>query len=317
MSAVAQIATQPPVLVFDIGGTKLAAGVMTGDGRIQCRAEIATQATTGPEVVVLRIVELSHAVLADFAGQFPNTPQPTTVGVATAGQVDPETGVLAFANDNLPGWTGFPLESLLAQALDRLVVVDNDVNCFALAEATLGAGRGYRHLLLAAVGTGIGGGLIVDGRLYRGRRGGAGEIGHLLVVPEGGRPCSENLTGCLEAYAASSVMVARSGYPSIHALAADYRAAVDIPAVDEAAGWLGHGLASLAHVLAPEAILVGGSVGLLGQRYLDVVRAAFRGHTLSSHRDIAILPTALGADSGLIGAGLLVAQPRSLLNALP
>jgi glucokinase len=186
--------------------------------------------------------------------------------------------------------------------------VDNDVNCFALAEAVLGAGRGYRHLLLVAVGTGVGGGLIVGGRLYRGRRGGAGEIGQLLVVPDGGRPCSGALTGCLEAYAATSVMVARSGYPSIQALAADYQAGVPVAAVDEAAGWLGSGLASMAHMLAPEAILVGGSVGLLGENYLAQVRAAFWRHTLASHRATPLLPTALGADSGLIGAGLLAVE---------
>ena len=103
-------------------------------------------------------------------------------------------------------------------------------------------------------------------------------------------------------------MVARSGYPSIQALSADYRAGVPVPAVDEAAGWLGYGLASMAHVLAPEAILVGGSVGLLGESYLAQVRAAFWRHTLASHRDIPLLPTALGADSGLIGAGLLAVE---------
>lgn len=297
-----------PVLVFDIGGTKTACGVWQADAGLDCRAEIATSAVAGPEAVLARVIDLGRAVLADFASHFPDSPAPDRIGVATAGQVDVATGALAFATDSLPGWTGLALGPRLAAALSLPVAVDNDVNCFALAEATLGTGRGYRHLLLAVVGTGVGGGLIVDNRLYRGRRGGAGEIGQLPVVAEAGRPCSDGLSGCLEAYAAASVMVARSGYASIQALAADYRGGAALPAVDEAADWLGYGLAALAHVLAPEAILIGGSVGLLGERYLEAVRASFRRRTLSSHRDIPLLPTALGADSGLIGAGLLASQ---------
>ncbi len=300
-----------PILVFDIGGTKTACGVWQAGAALRSRAEIATAAAAGPQAALARVIALGRVVLADFARQFPDSPAPDRVGVATAGQVDAATGALAFATDSLPGWTGLPLGPRLADALALPVAVDNDVNCFALAEATLGAGRGYRHLLLAVVGTGVGGGLIVDGRLYRGRRGGAGEIGQLLVAAETGRPCSDGLSGCLETYAAASVMVGRSGYPSIQALAADYRAGASIPAVDEAAGWLGYGLASLAHALAPEVILIGGSVGLLGERYLEAVRASFRRHTLSSHRDIPLLPTALGADSGLIGAGLLALRLSS------
>lgn len=300
-----------PVLVFDIGGTKVAAAVMAPEGALCCRAEIATEASQGPDAVVARLVEVGRSVLAAYGERFPGRATPTAIGVATAGQVDVTSGVLAFATDSLPGWTGFPLGPRLAGELGRPTFVDNDVNCFALAEATVGAGRGFHHLLLAVVGTGIGGGLVIDGHLHRGRRGGAGEIGQLLVVPENGRPCSDRLAGCLEAYAASSVIVARSGLASIQAVADQYVAGVTIPAVAEAAGWLGYGLASLAHTLAPDAILVGGSVGLLGERYLDAVRAAFRRHTLSSHRDIPILAAALGADGGLIGAGLLVAQAAS------
>ena len=99
-----------------------------------------------------------------------------------------------------------------------------------------------------------------------------------------------------------------SGYPSIQALAADYGAGVTIPAVETAAGWLGRGLAMIAHILAPEAILIGGSVGLLGARYLDAVAATLRRHTLPSHWGIELLFTALGPDSGLIGAGLLATE---------
>jgi glucokinase len=187
-------------------------------------------------------------------------------------------------------------------------VIDNDVNCHALAEARLGAGRPYRHFLLAAVGTGVGGGIVIDGQIYRGRLGGAGEIGQVCVEPHDDRPCSGNLAGCLEVYAASSVMVAESGYASIGALAADYRGGADIPAVERAASWLGRGLAIITHVLAPEAILIGGSAGLLGGRYLEAVHRSLKQYALISHRAIPLHFAQLGADSGLIGAALLAGE---------
>lgn len=299
-----------PVLVIDIGGTKVAAAVMLPNATICARAEIATAAVLGPQCVVERIGELGRRVLAAFAQEQPNLPASQQTSVASAGQIDRATGVVSYATFHLPGWIGFPLGEQLSAALGIPVSVDNDVNCHALAEAKLGAGRPFSHFLLAAVGTGIGGGIVIDGKLYRGRLGGAGEIGQLCIDP-GGRPCSGDLQGCLEVYAASSVMVEASGYPSIQALAADYRAGAAIPAVESAAQWLGRGLALIAHTLAPEAILIGGSVGLLGARYLEAVAATLRRQTLPSHHDIRLLFSALGPDSGLIGAGLVVAEQET------
>lgn len=297
-----------PVLVFDIGGTKVASGILLPDYTLVARAQIETQAAAGPERVAARIVELGLGVLGDFARTHPAARMPRSAGVASAGQIERDTGVVAYATFHLPGWIGFPLGASLTAGLGLPVMIDNDVNCHALAEATCGAGRGYRHFLLAAVGTGVGGGVVIDGKVYRGRHGGAGEIGQLCVEPHDGKPCSGDLSGCLEVYAASSVMVAESGYPSIHALAADYVAGHELPAVERAAGWLGRGLAMITHVLAPEAILLGGSAGLLGERYLASVRRTFQHHTLVSHQATPLFFTELAADSGLIGAGLLTIE---------
>lgn len=294
-----------PILVFDIGGTKVAAAVLEPGFAVHQRSEIATDAADGPERVAERIAVLGRAVLAGYARAYPDRQLPRRAGVASAGQIDRASGTVSYATFHLPGWIGFPLGERLADGLGLPVAVDNDVNCHALAEAVLGAGRSYRHFLLAAVGTGVGGGVVIDGKLYRGRLGGAGEIGQVNVVSHDGRPCSDRLTGCLEIYAATSVMVQRGGYASVQALAADYGAGVVVPAVDEAAGWLGRGLATIAHVLAPEAVLIGGSAVLLGGRYLAAVLASFAEHTLPSHRAIPMLFTQLGADSGLIGAGLV------------
>lgn len=296
---------QEPVLVFDIGGTKVAAGVLLPDLTVVRRREIETLASRGPEEIAARIAGLGRQVLADFAAACPDLPAPQQAGVASAGQIERRTGTVTYATFHLPGWIGFPLGARLAEGLQLPVAVDNDVNCHALAEAHCGAGRPYRHFLLAAVGTGVGGGVVIDGKLYRGRLGGAGEIGQLAVEPHDGLPCSGDLRGCLEVYAASSAMVARGGYPSIQALAETYGRGVEVPAVEEAAGWLGRGLAMIAHVLAPEAFLIGGSATLLGDPYLAAVQATFRRMTLVSHRETPFHFAALGADSGLIGAGLV------------
>jgi glucokinase len=297
-----------PVLVFDIGGTKVAAGVLLPDRTVVCRDEMETLAQRGPEDIATRIAGLGRSVLAAFSNAYPQHRTPRQAGVASAGQIERNTGTVTYATFHLPGWIGFPLGARLAEGLQLPVAVDNDVNCHALAEAHCGAGRPYRHFLLAAVGTGVGGGVVIDGKLYRGRLGGAGEIGQLCVERHDGLPCSGELRGCLEVYAASSVMVTQSGYASIQALAVDYLGGARIPAVEEAAGWLGRGLAMIAHVLAPEAFLIGGSACLLGDRYLEAVRRTFQQMTLISHREIPFHFAALGADSGLIGAGLLTGE---------
>jgi glucokinase len=292
-----------PIITIDVGDTKLAAGILLPDNTIILRRELPTMAEEGAEAVLARVIQLTNMVQADYAQQF-GQPVPVAAGVASAGQIDPQTGRVVYATENLPGWTGLSLAERLTTALGLPVFVENDVNCFALAESVLGAGQGYQHLLVVAVGTGVGGGLILNGELYSGYLGRAADVGHIIVVPEGGRPCTCGRRGCLESYTATRIIVENSGFPTIQALAAHYTAGGDVPAVDEAAAWLGRGLASLVCVLGPEAILVGGSVGLLGEQYLALVRQSFVTHAQAASRSIPILPTQLGADSGLLGAGL-------------
>lgn len=291
----------PPVLAIDVGGTKLAAGILASDDTLRARAEVPTLAAEGAPAILGRIVQLAQDVITS------SPERPVAVGVASAGQIDPVSGDVIFATDNLPGWTGLPLGQRLLDALDLPVFVENDVNAFALAEAQLGAGRGYRHQLLVAVGTGVGGGVIVDGRLYSGHMGRGGEVGHVCVV-QGGRSCTCGQIGCLESYVGTRVMLPNSGYASMRELAQHYLAGETIPAVDEATLWLGRGLAIAAHLLGPEVLLVGGSIGLLGERYLADVRRSYTIAAMKSYRAIPILPTQLGADSGLLGGGVYARQ---------
>lgn len=298
-----------PICVFDVGGTKLAGGLMLPDHTIHFRHELPTQAQAGAAAVLERLGLLAQQVLtAGAAAQL----YPVAAGVATGGQVESNTGTVVYATENIPGWTGIALADQLRQQLGLPTFVENDANCFALAEAALGAGQGFRHLLVVAVGTGVGAGIIIDGKLYSGWQGKAGEVGHSAIEPINGRPCTCGRSGCLESYTATRILVARSGYASIQALAAAYNAGIIIPAVDEGAEWLGRGLAALAHVLGPEALIVGGSVGLLGERYIALVRQSYQENAMHSYRNIPILRAQLGADSGLLGAGVLA--ERALLS---
>ena len=296
-----------PICVMDIGGTKLAAGVMLADNTIHHRHELPTLAQEGAETVFQRLTTLGAQVMAAYHQHQPPAPV-AAIGVASGGQIEPTTGQVVHATDNIPGWTGLALGARLADHFHLPAFVENDANCFALAEAALGAGQGYRHLLVVAVGTGLGAGIVIDGRLYSGWQGKAGEVGHLCVEPVNGRPCTCGLSGCLESYTATRIIVARSGYPSIQQVAAAYGAGATIPAVDEAALWLGRGLAAAAHVLGPEAIVVGGSVGLLGERYLALVQQSYRDHAMLSYRKIPVLAAQLAADTGLLGAGIWARQ---------
>ena len=299
-----------PICVMDIGGTKLAAGVMLADNTIHYRHELPTLAQEGAQAVFQRLTTLGAQVLAAYQQAQPTLPV-GAIGVASGGQIEPNTGQVVHATDNIPGWTGLPLGERLATHFGLPAFVENDANCFALAEAKLGAGQGYRHLLVVAVGTGVGAGIVINGRLYSGWEGKAGEVGHFCVEPVNGRPCTCGLSGCLESYTATRIIVAQSGYPTIQVLATDYNAGQAIPAVDEAALWLGRGLATMAHVLGPEALVVGGSVGLLGERYLSQVRESYRQHAMLSYRRIPILAAQLAADTGLLGAGLWARQGLS------
>ncbi|MBX3012549.1 MAG: ROK family protein [Caldilineaceae bacterium] len=296
-----------PVCVMDIGGTKLAAGVMLADNTIHYRHELPTLAHEGADAVLQRLIALGTQVLATYQQAHPAAPV-AAIGVASGGQIEPTTGQVVHATDNIPGWTGLPLGAQLAAHFQRPTFVENDANCFALAEAQLGAGQGHRHLLVVAVGTGVGAGIVINGRLYSGWQGKAGEVGHICVEPLQGRPCTCGLAGCLESYTATRIIVAESGYPSIQALAEAYRAGQTLPVVDAAARWLGRGLASLAHVIGPEALIVGGSVGLLGERYLGLVQQSYHEHAMRSYRAIPVLAAQLAADTGLLGAGLWARQ---------
>jgi glucokinase len=301
---------------IDVGGTKIAGGVVDAEGVLleELRVESPAADTEAMEDAIAGLVtELAsrHAI--------------TAVGIGAAGYIDKDRSRVLIA-PNL-AWRDVPLKDDLEERIDLPVVVENDANAAAWGEFTFGAGHDVDDLLLVTVGTGVGGGLVLDGALYRGGFGVAAEIGHLRVVPEG-IECGCGRRGCFEQYASGSALVRQTRA----AAEADPTGARDVleraggryedilgPMVSEAAhagdafaverigtlgSWLGQGLASLTAVLDPTVIAIGGGVSEAGDLLLDPVRQAFAEHLPGrEHRPLAeVRRAALGNRAGMIGA---------------
>lgn len=305
----------------DIGGTKVLAAEVSPAGEV---LRTAHRSTPGRRVE-LELVEdaLTEAVTEVAAGR-----PVAGVGLAAAGFVDAAGERVMFA-PHLP-WRGEPTLSRLSERWGTRVALDNDANCAALAELELGAARGVDSALLITLGTGIGGAVVLDGRVVRGRNGMAGEFGHMQVVP-GGLPCECGLTGCWEQYSSGNALVAfvraRVETEEYAGCALDELAAGDPlkitgPAVTAAAArgdalalaayesvgsWLGVGMAGLVAAFDPELLVVGGGVSTAGDLLLGPARTALEASLVGRHhRDVPrIVTTAFGAEAGVVGASLL------------
>ena len=310
----------------DLGGTNIRAAVFDDGMEILGRSEMPTRAQEAADDVIHRIaacvreaLERSSIAAEEVGG----------VGIGAAGLTDWRTGVVVLAS-NL-GWKNVPLKERLEQELDGLrVEVDKDTNAAALAEARLGAGREFRHFLYVTAGTGIGGGLILDGALYRGATGGAGDIGHVVVDP-GGPVCGCGGHGCVEVFSSGAGMVNRaremladgaqaaSSSMAVEGLttetifgSAEEGDAVAAQVVETAGRALGLALADYVNLNNPEAIVLGGGVVRAGRVYTDPVERELRRRALPALGEVVkLVPPGLGDDVGVVGAALLLAEPEA------
>ncbi len=300
----------------DIGGTKIAAGVVDDDGRLLATTRRETSASD-PVAIESEVTDAVSDLRADHDIE--------AVGVAAAGFVDAGSGVVLFA-PNL-AWRNEPMQADLAERIGLPVVIENDANAAAWGEFRFGAARDVDDAVLVTVGTGLGGGIVIDGRLLRGHVGVAGELGHLRVVPDGIR-CGCGNRGCWEQYASGSALeregrelvASGSVYAErlIELCGADpdrlrgkmitEAAAEGDPAATELLAdlgtWLGEGMASVAAVLDPALFVVGGGVVEAGELLIGPARVALGRHlTARTHRpDIGIEAATLGNSAGMIGA---------------
>jgi glucokinase len=303
------------ILGVDIGGTDIKLGLLDGEGEIRGSGKIPTRPAEGPEAAAAR-VRLWLAESAAGAGAI------AAAGVDCAGLIDGGRGFL-HVSPNLSGWENVPLREIFEHALGVPAIVENDANAAAYGEWARGAGRGLGNFVCLTLGTGVGGGVIINGALYRGASGFAGEIGHAVIQADGPL-CGCGNRGCLEALIGAGAIVDRAvgmlraagesrgvwgDPPTVEAIsrAAASGDAVAAAAFEETGRWLGIALANVVHILAPEAIAIGGGVAGAGDLILGPARSTVRDCVMDEEMasSVRIVPAGLGNRASFIGVSLL------------
>ncbi|MHB1711996.1 MAG: ROK family protein [Acidimicrobiales bacterium] len=274
------------VLAVDVGGTKLAAGIVDGAGVVLADASIPTPRSEDPEVVFSAIASVIHQVLET------RTPPPVVCGVGCGGPMDNDVGTVSPLN--IPGLKDFPLQERLVSLVRVPTVVENDAKALALGEGWVGAAADSTDYLAMVVSTGIGGGIVLNGRLLDGAHGNAGHIGHVIVEP-GGRKCACGARGCLESEASGPSIASITGRPPAEASLEMRR---------RTGALVGRAVASVANLLDLGLAVVAGSVALgFGEQFFAAAQAEIDASArLSFSLGTRILPAGLGADGPLVGA---------------
>jgi len=314
---------------IDLGGTNIKAGlVRESDGKVLVRFGVPTRAHEGREGVLSRLVGVTRNALDSPAmtKAMAGGAEVAGVGIGSPGAIDSNRGCVCRA-DNILGWSGTDIAGRFRQEFDFPVKVHNDANVYAFGEYMFGAGRGADVLLAFTLGTGIGGGIVIGGRIFEGASGFAAEFGH-MPLEAGGRKCNCGSHGCLEAYASATaiVKIAREAIENgvetvlpkkgraLDALTAEkiHQAAVegdDLSAriIREAAEMLGRGVATVMNCFDPDVVVLGGGVAAMGDMLLDPVKQVVEERVFfAKYTDYRIVQATLGSDAGVIGAAGLV-----------
>ncbi len=321
-----QVSGDGHLIGVDVGGTKVAAGLVNDAGEISYQTRtpmVANDAAAGLAAVISAI----DAVRAAGNSHSEASSAISGIGICAPGPLDPRTGVV-INPPNLPGWRNFPLAAEISKTYSLPVRVDNDGNAAALAEALWGAGRGYRNIFCATIGTGIGTGIVFDGRIYHGRTGAAAEGGHNTIDYRGPR-CGCGKLGCIEALASgpaiarrASEKIARDGRSSAilelagssldritSEMVGKAYSAGDLVAkevLQETAVFLTIWLGNIVDLLEPDVMIIGGGAGAMLRPYFCEMRNRLPSWCVNSHcQEIPLLPAHYGADAGVAGGAAL------------
>lgn len=316
--------SKPFAIGIDVGGTKIAAGLVNRTGEILHRYTTRAHAEQQPEVVIRAIEEAYRCLIKESGVAVADI---EAVGLGFPGNTNGPAGIV-LVSSNLPAWNRFPLRDTLRERLGVPVVLENDTNLGAVGEHRYGAGRGTRNMGYVTFSTGYGLGIIINNSLYVGHTGTAGEVGH-AVIEIGGPPCTCGKNGCVMAYA-SGVGISRMAYEQINAgadtllrqvvppdgrrfpgeavvAAAQQGDAVAREILRKAGYYAGAGLSMIVEILNPELIVVGGGLVRIGPLLWDPMLAAMREHTQPELWDsVRVVPWRLGDDLGIIGAAAKV-----------
>lgn len=291
------------VIGIDLGGTAIKLGRFDWQGNCLQSLTLPTPQPATPEAVLLAIVEAIDSL-------DPNR-QTVAIGVGTPGPAD-AAGRIARVAINLDGWRDIPLADWLEAKTDRPTILANDANCAGLGEFWLGAGKHFHHVILLTLGTGVGGAIILDGKLFVGHDGAAGELGLITLSPDGPE-CNSGNRGSLEQYASIRAIRRRTGLEpdelGVRAAAGD---AAAIEFWQEYGRDLGAGIASLVYVLTPQAVIIGGGVSASAKFFFPAIEAELERRVLPSSRaGLQLLQAELGNQAGMVGAAKLAWQKYS------
>ncbi|MBU0982570.1 MAG: ROK family protein [candidate division Zixibacteria bacterium] len=309
---------------IDIGGTNIKYGLVDPKGRIIHKEQRPTMVEKGAEPLMHLVTNIAESLLFQAAEE---ELEVRWLGVGTPGAVDSNSGVVVGPSPNIGGWQGMKIREILQDRINMPVYVDNDVNCVGLAESRFGAAVGYPSAVCLAIGTGIGGAILFDGKLWRGATHTAGEIGHVVIDPEGPK-CGCGNNGCLEAICSSSAILTRTrkklkgGLTTVFAdvldgdienlnvkkLFAAVRKGDEVAreVINETAELLGIGLAGVVNLLNPHIVVIGGGIADGGGGFIEAVTAEIRKRAFDTAvESLRIAKAALGNDAGFIGAGIL------------
>lgn len=300
------------VLGLDIGGTKIRMGIVDSDGNVIENHIIPTKIPLYPYL---------ERQIISFLNKHPEI---EAIGIGTRGMVDAESGVITYEGDTLPGWQGTEVKSLLEKACGLRVEVNNDANCAGLAESRIGAAKGFKRTVCLTLGTGLGGGFVMDGQVMNGTHGGAGEVGHMILYPNG-HVCNCGRHGCSEQYVSGTALrymiaqkqimdeennlispnrlfeLVREGHPD--ALEITKKFTTDLAIV----------ISSLQAVLDMDCVVIGGGVSESSQGWWDYLMEALKPLLL---KPLTVKKAEFGDEAGMLGAALLVltVESESTLN---
>ncbi|RKX24119.1 MAG: ROK family protein [Candidatus Zixiibacteriota bacterium] len=309
---------------IDIGGTSIKYGLVDSQGKILFKKQRPTVVDKGAEPLIHLVTNIAEGLMYHAAEEDHDV---RWLGVGTPGAVDARSGTVIGSAPNIDGWQGMAIGSVLGERLNMPVHVDNDVNAMALAESRFGAGVGYDSIVCVAVGTGVGGGIVLNGKLWRGANHTAGEIGHIVIDPNGPE-CRCGNRGCVEAFCSSAAIIARvrkklggkltPAFENVlrgnvanlnirklfEAAKKGDKTAIEV--IDETAEYLASGLASVVNLFNPEIVIIGGGVADAGSSFVTAVSAGIRRRANSSATEkLRVARATLGNSAGFVGAGIL------------
>ena len=318
------------IIGVDLGGTNIKAGVVSLRGKVQKRIKVPTESGQGGEKVMENIKKTVHQLLNGLDKE-----NILGIGMGTPGVVDLKTGVLLGGSENLPGWAGTPIKPELEKEFSLPSFADNDVNVVTLGEHWQGAGKGIENLFCLTLGTGIGGGIVINGKLYRGSGYYAGEVGHTTINFEG-LACNCGSFGCLETYGSSraiahqclSAIQNKKVESNLLSLVDDETEKVNTGTVvkaategdrlcqaviAETARALGAGIANVINLLNPQMVIVGGGVSKAGDILLRPLREQIQRYALPiAYKTAKIVRAELGDAGGIVGSAALVMEQLGL-----